>query len=55
MVFDVLKGIVLVVFTIFIFLLGFFAEVICAPFIKTGKQPLINKFIAKLWANSYKL
>ena len=54
MIFDVLKGIVLVVFTVIIFIVGWFAEVICTPVGRHKKDPLINDFISELWKNSYK-
>ena len=54
MVFDVLKGIVLIVFTVIVFPVGFFAEAICTPIGGQKKQPLINDFISELWENSYK-
>ena len=54
MIFDVLKGIVLVVFTVIIFMLGWFAEIICTPMGRCETHPLISDFISKLWKNSYK-
>ena len=54
MVFDILKGIVLIVFTLIVFLVGFFAEAICAPVSRGKDQLLINDFINELWKNSYK-
>tara|TARA_R110000796_G_scaffold58965_5_gene135842 strand:+ start:2948 stop:3115 length:168 start_codon:yes stop_codon:yes gene_type:complete len=54
MIFDILKGIVLIVFTVIVFPVGFFAESICTPLSEHKKQPLINDFISELWKNSYK-
>tara|TARA_R110000772_G_scaffold86796_1_gene181495 strand:+ start:1413 stop:1580 length:168 start_codon:yes stop_codon:yes gene_type:complete len=54
MIFDVLKGMVLIVFTVIVFPVGFFAEAICTPLSEQNKQPLINDFISELWKNSYK-
>lgn len=54
MIFDILKGIVLIVFTVIVFPIGFFAEAICTPLSGQKKQPLINDFISELWENSYK-
>ena len=54
MIFDVLKGVVLIVFTVIIFVVGFFAEAICTPIGRIKEQSLINDFISKLWKNSYK-
>lgn len=54
MIFDVLKGIVLIVFTVIVVPVGFFAEVICTPVSRSKDRPLINDFISELWKNSYK-
>tara|TARA_R110000851_G_scaffold203920_1_gene355822 strand:- start:32 stop:199 length:168 start_codon:yes stop_codon:yes gene_type:complete len=54
MIFDVLKGIVLIVFTVIIFTVGFFAEAICVPFYRDKEQFLTSDFISELWKNSYK-
>jgi hypothetical protein len=54
MIFDILKGIVLVVFTIIILILGWVIEIIATPSGRYGSDPLINNFINDLWKNSYK-
>jgi len=54
MIFDVLKGIVLVIFTTIIFIVGFFAEIICTPLSRYKDKLLIDGFISELWRNSYK-
>tara|TARA_R110000772_G_scaffold154835_1_gene265882 strand:- start:55 stop:222 length:168 start_codon:yes stop_codon:yes gene_type:complete len=54
MIFDVLKGIVLIVFTVIVFIVAWLAEAICTPIGRHEEQPLINDFISELWKNSYK-
>ncbi len=52
MIFDILKGIVLVVFSAIIIIVGCLAEVICIPFKEENGSTM--KYIQELWIKSYK-
>ena len=54
MVFDILKGWLLVIFTILLFIVGWTAEALCVPLSRCLERPLINDFIRDLWKNSFK-
>ena len=54
MIFDILKGIVLVIFTLLVFIIGWIVEALCLPLSSGLEKPLINNFISELWKKSFK-
>jgi len=54
MIINVIKGMILILFTIVIYPIGFLAEAICIPLSKSSKDVLIKNFVNDLWENSFK-
>lgn len=54
MIFDILKGIVLVIFTVPILLLGVLMEIVCIPITRHKGRTRISLFIDEMWSEAYK-